>query len=410
MLYADAVRGWDATGVFGVNRLGNVDIKKQASPAGHFVSTPEYKKFSEDMFQTYQMVIGHNRKATHGEKKHADAHPFWDKEEKICLVHNGMISNYKAFCVESTVDSAAIANALATENTDEVISRVEGAFTFIWYNVDEKKLYMIRNAARPLYMLETITTLMLASEDSLAYWVAKRNNSIINKCTELKVMTLYSFDLETRDFIEEREIKKKSTIITQTTSGVVHYLPSQRTTMGPMNTGVHNIFNHAPDSYFISDSNIKRIEDVPTHIKVQDRIMVQVDSYEELPRSDLYKISMVLLNVPAPFIEIYMYVKADAFRAADYSEALSVQVNNMVLKEDKYVFYVSNEEEHKVKETLNEVTVADVMWYDPRFPSDCTICGNRVRWADLPGSEILIDKKEDVLLLCSHCTGIKTNV
>ena len=33
MLYADAVRGWDATGVFGVTKGGNIDVKKQAVAA-----------------------------------------------------------------------------------------------------------------------------------------------------------------------------------------------------------------------------------------------------------------------------------------------------------------------------------------------------------------------------------------
>lgn len=32
MLYADAVRGWDATGLFGITKEGNVDIVKRAAP------------------------------------------------------------------------------------------------------------------------------------------------------------------------------------------------------------------------------------------------------------------------------------------------------------------------------------------------------------------------------------------
>jgi len=39
LLYADAVRGWDATGVFGVLRNGDVDIKKQAAAAALTQST-----------------------------------------------------------------------------------------------------------------------------------------------------------------------------------------------------------------------------------------------------------------------------------------------------------------------------------------------------------------------------------
>ena len=37
MLYADAVRGWDATGVFGIDKIGNIDVKKSARAAGPFI-------------------------------------------------------------------------------------------------------------------------------------------------------------------------------------------------------------------------------------------------------------------------------------------------------------------------------------------------------------------------------------
>ena len=66
LLYADAIRGWDATGVFGVNKAGNVDIKKQALAAGSFLSNPSYLEFHHKILPQYMMIIGHNRKATHG--------------------------------------------------------------------------------------------------------------------------------------------------------------------------------------------------------------------------------------------------------------------------------------------------------------------------------------------------------
>ena len=57
------------------------------------------------------MIIGHNRKATHGSKTDNNSHPFWSDDNKIVLVHNGMVSNQKDFCKEATVDSEAICNA-----------------------------------------------------------------------------------------------------------------------------------------------------------------------------------------------------------------------------------------------------------------------------------------------------------
>jgi len=411
MLYADAVRGWDATGMFGVNKLGNVDIKKQASAAGYFVATQEYKKFSEQMFQTYQMVVGHNRKATHGEKNNDSAHPFWDKEEKICLVHNGMISNYKEYCTDSTVDSAAIANALANKDIEEVISTLEGAFAFIWYNIEEKKVYFIRNVQRPLYALETTNNIIFASEDSMAFWIAKRNNTHINTCTELKAMTLYSFSLEERKFVEEKtiEIKKKLTPVTQTmvTPGVI-YLPSAQGGWTRKTTIVNDL-ETAPDTFFLTDTNIKTIADIAKHITKGDRLLTQVDSYEKFDGKEMYKIYLNLLNCSLKELEIVMYISGKVFDSADFTEALSVTVKNITYKQNKCTLFVGDMEEHSLKETLNEMQVADAMYFDERFPVFCSICNGQTKWDDLDKCETIFDKTTDVTLLCKNCTGVACN-
>ena len=54
MLYADAVRGHDATGVFGVTKEGNVDIKKQAAAASIFVSSTEFSSFKAKIVPAYR--------------------------------------------------------------------------------------------------------------------------------------------------------------------------------------------------------------------------------------------------------------------------------------------------------------------------------------------------------------------
>ena len=115
LLYADAVRGWDSTGVFGVNKHGNIDIKKSAVAAGAFLISSEYNQFNNKLLTDYLMVVGHNRKATHGTKISENSHPFWSENEKIVLVHNGVVNNHNTLDKGHDVDSKQSVKLLANQ-------------------------------------------------------------------------------------------------------------------------------------------------------------------------------------------------------------------------------------------------------------------------------------------------------
>src|SRR5438876_957633 len=86
MLYADALRGMDSTGVFSVTRKNQVKVVKQAVEPGLFLKTKSYASFKDGLNSKTQFMVGHNRKATVGDVVSKNAHPF--VKDGIVLVHN----------------------------------------------------------------------------------------------------------------------------------------------------------------------------------------------------------------------------------------------------------------------------------------------------------------------------------
>ena len=404
MLYADALRGWDATGVFGVNKYGNVDVKKQATAAGHFVGTPQYKAFHSKIISDYQFVIGHNRKATHGEKRHIDAHPFWDKSENVCLVHNGMIRNHKDFCAVSTVDSAAIAEALgeAVEPAD-VISKVDGAFAFIWYDVEQKQLKFIRNDLRPLHIVETDTCYFLASEQSMVFWICHRNNIKIVSMEEVKERVLYTISLDDRKVIEGDKVEQEKKLIPAT----VTYIPFTTSNGSTSNPAGQNDPWDGPDSLYYTDAEIYDADSCMQLLKHRDKIYVRVDTYDALKHDTTsYILHCTILNCEkAVGISVVNYISAAKFEALDISDTLEVTISNLIRKDDEVTIYTHSPRALDSMETLSGLVVSDALWFDEYFPNNCTVCNKLFKWKELP--DCVVDIEAGVATaLCPTCSGV----
>lgn len=403
MLYVDALRGWDATGVVGVDKNGNVDIKKSARAAGPFVSTANYKAFTTDAFQKYQMMIGHNRKATHGEKRHEDAHPFWDEDEKIVLVHNGMIHNHKEFCKDATVDSAAITNALAKGDIDDIISRVSGAFVFIWYNIEEKRMYFIRNDLRPLNIAEANNQIFFASEEKMLTWITSRNDVTINKSYSLKPMTLYTFDFATRVLKEERYIEKKP----------LPALPPPKTGGG---SNIISITNQPwtgkeKKHLFLTEEDFKTQARISDAIKMNEILPVWYTHYEVLNGRTVKLFANVMNVENVDDVEILLFVNKDVFQTLDLTMPHYVTISNIVHNNGKTTIYVRGSEAiQNYYITENDIVVSIDMWRDPHFPAVCDICGDLVKYSNLDQAEVLVVNPESFVLVCPVCSGKGTHV
>lgn len=174
LLYADTVRGEDSTGVFGVTKNGNISSLKSAQPGYDFIRTDEFRSWRGNMLQRYTVAIGHNRKATKGEIKGENAHPF--QEGHIIGVHNGTTWGHNP-SDKYEVDSHAIFAQMAKSNNEiETLSSINGAFALVWYNKNDKTLNLCRNSMRPLWLINTSSHWYICSEHGLASWILSREN------------------------------------------------------------------------------------------------------------------------------------------------------------------------------------------------------------------------------------------
>lgn len=204
MLFVDTFRGWDSTGVFGVDNLGNVQIHKEATMGPLFVKTKEYESLRSEMFRSGRFLVGHNRWATRGSVNDNNAHPF-NVNDKIVLVQNGTYKGSHKHLKDVEVDTEAIAHVIAEEDDiTKALQRIDAAYALVWYNVEKKEMQIIRNSERPLYVAYTKPgAFVFASEAETILYAASRNKVELRDAPYmLKENNLATFSL-TKDHWKE---------------------------------------------------------------------------------------------------------------------------------------------------------------------------------------------------------------
>lgn len=198
LLFVDALRGPHSTGV-SINGADNVvQTYKKSVNSTDFLQLKAGEKISGTVVTDF--LLGHNRYATQGAINDQNAHPF--TYGNVTLAHNGTLTtqsnlpDYKNFAVDS--ENIAYAMGL-TEDPEDVISELKGAFALTWWNDFECKFYIVRNDERPMYVAHNTSrdVYYYSSEELLLEAILSRNN-IDYTITELKAGNLQSFDFDVK--------------------------------------------------------------------------------------------------------------------------------------------------------------------------------------------------------------------
>lgn len=204
LLYADVFRGPHATGVYRANADGQTSLFKEAIPASMYLSRKGWDDLRGNLNGTAgyqklaQVYVGHNRYATvgaSGESK--NAHPF--KEGNITMVHNGTVAKYRLNeHMKYDVDSHAVCAMLNSHGLEDTLKVLDGKFTLVWHDASDNTMNFIRNAERPLHMVEfTDGGWAFASEGEMLTWINGRRKSPfgIKRAFELPVGYHHKFSL-----------------------------------------------------------------------------------------------------------------------------------------------------------------------------------------------------------------------
>lgn len=170
-------RGYDSAGM-AVYDGNKINIRKAT---GRLKVLSELTHGGETMAGT--IGIGHTRWATHGEPSDTNAHPHFNKEQTVAVVHNGIIENYlklKKILIErgyefcSETDTEVVAHLLdyyynkydhdPLAAVTKVIHRVEGSYALgILFADYPDKVYSVRKDS-PLIVGKSANGNLIASD------------------------------------------------------------------------------------------------------------------------------------------------------------------------------------------------------------------------------------------------------
>ena len=157
-------RGYDSAGIALLGE-GTLRSEKRAGKLANLRQALEDRPISGE-----GAGIGHTRWATHGAPNDVNAHPHLDNENRVAVVHNGIIENFASLRLEleeqgckflSETDTEVASHLLSTQLAKrgdgdlagamrDVCKRLEGAFTLVAIATDDPELVVAARRNSPL--------------------------------------------------------------------------------------------------------------------------------------------------------------------------------------------------------------------------------------------------------------------
>ncbi len=156
-------RGYDSAGIAVIDESGSLGMRKKAGKLSVLRDS-----LDDATLAAGSTGIGHTRWATHGGPTDVNAHPHLADDDKLAVIHNGIIENYAELRDELLADGVAflsetdteVATALLGREYREtgdlekafrnVVNRLEGAFTLLAVHQDQPGLVVGARRNSPL--------------------------------------------------------------------------------------------------------------------------------------------------------------------------------------------------------------------------------------------------------------------
>lgn len=169
-------RGYDSAGV-AIVANGTIAARKKAGKLVNLINMLEH-----DPTPDSHIGIGHTRWATHGGPTDNNAHPHLSQDNKVAVIHNGIIENFAELRTElqaagivllSETDTEVVAHLLAAELPKHagladamraVCRRLRGAFTLVVAHADIPDLVVGARRNSPLVVGRGVGENFLASD------------------------------------------------------------------------------------------------------------------------------------------------------------------------------------------------------------------------------------------------------